>query len=45
METIRELSKEAKKHLKDVDISIENDYAGLDRFIFITNITKFKYSF
>ena len=28
----------ANKYLKDVDISVEKDYAGLDRFIFITNI-------
>jgi len=28
----------ANKHLKDVDITVEKDYANLDRFIFITNI-------
>ena len=28
----------ANKYLKDIDISVEKDYAGLDRFIFITNI-------
>ena len=28
----------ANKYLKNVSISIEKDYAGLDRFIFITNI-------
>ena len=28
----------AKKKLKDVGISVEKDYAGLDRFVFITNI-------
>ena len=28
----------AKKKLKDINISVEKDYAGLDRFIFITNI-------
>lgn len=28
----------ANKYLKDVDISVEKDYANLDRFIFITNI-------
>ena len=27
-----------KKKLKDVGISVEKDYAGLDRFVFITNI-------
>ena len=28
----------AKKHLRDINISVEKDYAGLDRFVFITNI-------
>ena len=28
----------AKKQLKDINISVEKDYAGFDRFIFITNI-------
>lgn len=28
----------ARKHLKDINISVEKDYANLDRFIFITNI-------
>ena len=28
----------AKEQLKDVDIKVEKDYAGLDRYIFITNI-------
>ena len=28
----------ANKYLKDVSISVEKDYANLDRFIFITNI-------
>ena len=28
----------AKRKLKDVNISVEKDYANLDRFIFITNI-------
>ncbi len=28
----------AKKELSDVNISVEKDYAGLDRFIFISNI-------
>ena len=28
----------AKEKLKDINISVEKDYAGLDRFIFITNI-------
>ena len=28
----------AKRHLKDINISVEKDYANLDRFIFITNI-------
>ena len=27
----------AKKHLKDVNISVHKDYSGKDRFIFITN--------
>ncbi len=27
-----------KNNLKDINISVEKDYAGLDRFIFITNI-------
>ena len=28
----------AKKYLKDINISVEKDYSGLDRFVFITNI-------
>ena len=28
----------ANKYLKDINISVEKDYSGLDRFIFITNI-------
>ena len=28
----------ANKYLKDINVSIEKDYAGLDRFVFITNI-------
>ena len=28
----------ARKYLKDINISVEKDYANLDRFIFITNI-------
>lgn len=28
----------AKRYLKDINISVEKDYAGLDRFVFITNI-------
>ncbi len=28
----------ANEYLKDIDISVEKDYANLDRFIFITNI-------
>ena len=30
----------ANKYLTDVNISVEKDYAGLDRFIFITNVRK-----
>ena len=28
----------AKKYLKDINISVDKDYANLDRYIFITNI-------
>jgi len=32
------IKKYASNNLKDVYISIEKDYANLDRFVFITNI-------